>query len=427
MRKNFFIPNTQLKIISLECIREERKAELAIMMKIFPAIILAGAMLFSGCGGENPEDMELQDYPTRVKAIKVLTTDAPITFSYSGQVIDRDEMKVQSKVSGSVVEKYVKGGQDVVEGQILFKIDDRQYKSAVLQAEANLAKSKTALAKERVDLQRDEELWRSNAISEQTLVNQRSAVESQMSEVKSNEALLQKAKDDLADTVVYAPMSGRLGIDDVPVGSLAAAGVTPLATIGLVDPVFVQFAVSEQEYLRLSRGYNQDEASGNAHPDFKISLTLADGSNYPYLGELAEYDRTMGNETGTLTIRTIFKNPEKLLVPGMYARVEIEGLKIQNAMLVPERALQQLLGETFVIVARSDNTSAVRKITLGEKIGSYYIVKSGLKADDWVIVEGLTNLRDGMPLEVTQVTAKDMDFSFSPSAEIFDVGSSPNK
>ena len=396
-------------------------------MKIFPAIILAVALLLAGCGGEEAQEQALEDYPTRVKAIKVLTTDAPITFSYSGQVIDRDEMKVQSKVNGTVVEKYVKGGQDVVEGQILFKIDDRQYKSAVLQAEANLAKSKTALAKEKVDLQRDEELWQSNAISEQTLVNQRATVKSQESEVVAQEALLQKAKDDLADTIVYAPMSGRLGIDDVPVGSLAVAGSTPLATIGLVDPVFVQFAVSEQEYLRISRGSKETEASGRPDPNFKISLTLADGSKYPYLGEFAEYDRTMGNATGSLTIRTLFRNPDSLLVPGMYARVEVAGLHIPNAMLVPERALQQLLGETLVIVARSDNTSAVRKITLGEKIGSYYVVKSGLKADDWVIVEGLTNLRDGMPLEVTQVTAKDMDFSFTPSAEVFDVESNANK
>ena len=357
----------------------------------------------------------------------MLTTDAPLTLSYSGQVVDRDEMKVQSKVSGAVVEKYVKGGQNVVEGQAMFKIDDRQYQSAVLQAEANLAKSKTNLAKERADLQRDEELWQANAISEQTLANQRAAVKSQEAEVAANEALLQKAKDDLADTIVYAPMSGRLGIDDVTVGTLATAGSTWLATIGNVDPVYVQFAVSEQEYLRLSRGYQEDEKSSRAQPNFKISLTLADGSIYPYQGQFAEYDRTLGNETGTLTIRTIFKNPEGLLVPGMYARVEISGLKIQNAMLVPERALQQLLGETLVIVARSDNKSAVRKIELGEKIGSYYIVKSGLKADDWVIVEGLTNLRDGMPLEVTQVTEKDMDFSFTPSEKIFDAENNANK
>ena len=383
-------------------------------MKIFSVIIFAAALILSGCGGEDVQEPSLEDFPTRVKAIKVLQTDAPLTLSYSGQVVDRDEMQVQSKVTGSIVEKYVKGGQNVVEGQILFKIDDRQYRAAVLQAEANLAKSQTALAKERVDLQRDEELWQSNAISEQTLTNQRIAVESQEAEVAANEALLQKARDDLADTIVYAPMSGRLGIDDVPVGTLATAGNTTLATIGLVDPVFVQFAVSEQEYLRLSR----QEENPNAH--FRISLTLADGSSYPYYGEFAEYDRTMGNETGTLTIRTLFINPEALLVPGMYARVEIAGLKIPNAMLVPERALQQLLGETLVIVAQSDNTSAVRKITLGEKIGSYYVVKSGLKADDWVIVEGLTNLRDGMPLEVTQVTAKDMGFSFTPGGKIFD-------
>ncbi len=396
-------------------------------MKIFPAIILAFALLMTGCGGEDAQEPSLEDYPTKVKAMKVLTTDAPITFSYSGQVVDRDEMKVQSKVSGSVVEKYVKGGQNVVEGQALFKIDDRQYQSAVLQAEANLAKSKTALAKERVDLQRDEELWQENAISEQKLTNQRIAVKSQEAEVAANEALLQKAKNDLADTIVYAPMSGRLGIDDVTVGTLATAGMTSLATIGIVDPVYVQFAVSEQEYLRLSRGYNDDEQNDRGHPNFKIALTLADGSSYPYYGEFAEYDRAMGNATGTLTIRTLFQNPKSLLVPGMYARVEITGLKIPGAMLVPERALQQLLGETLVIVAQPDNTSAVRKIEIGEKIGSYYIVKSGLKADDWVIVEGLTNLRDGMPLEVTQVTAKDMDFSFSPSAEVFDVGSSVSK
>ena len=394
-------------------------------MKLFPALIFAAALFLTGCGGEDTDNQAEQEMPTRVKAIKVLTTNAPLTLSYSGQVVDRDEMKVQSKVSGTVVEKYVSGGQEVVEGQMLFKIDDRQYQAAVLQAQANLAKSKTNLAKERTDLQRNEELWKSNAISEQTLTNQRSAVQSQEAEVEANEALLQKAEDDLADTIVYAPMSGRLGIDDVAVGTLSTAGNTTLATIGIVDPVFVQFAVSEQEYLRIARGGQTSDES--YRPNFRISLTLADGSRYPYTGAFAEYDRTMGNETGTLTIRTIFKNPDSLLVPGMYARVEIDGLRITNAMLVPERALQQLLGESMVIVAQSDNKSAVRKVTLGEKIGSYYIVKSGLKPDDLVIVEGLTMLREGMPLEVTPVTAKDMDFSFNPSEKIFDVESNVNK
>ena len=185
--------------------------------------------------------------------------------------------------------------------------------------------------------------------------------------------------------------------------------------------MFVQFGVSEQEYIRLMHSMQEAQAKGLPEPDWKISLTLADGSSYPYKGHFAEFDRTLGSETGTLTVRTIFENPKGLLVPGMYTRVEIAGLNIPNALLVPERALQQLLGETMVIVAQSDNTSAVRKIQLGEKIGSYYVVKGGLKADDWVIVEGLTNLRDGMPLEVTQVTAKDMGFSFNPSDKVFDV------
>ncbi len=384
--------------------------------------VCATGILFTGCGDEEAQsEQPQQEMATRVKAIKVLSTDAPLTMSYSGQVVDRDEVKVQSKVSGNVTEKYVKGGQNVTEGQPLFKIDSRQYESAVLQAQANLAKSMTTLAKEKVDLQRDEELWASQAISEQSLDNQRAAVKAQESEVTANEALLQKAKDDLADTMVYAPMSGRLGIDDVPVGTYSTAGNTALATIGIVDPVYVQFAVSEQEYLRLSHGAQEAQARGQSEPDWKITLTLADGSSYPYQGRFAEFDRTLGNETGTLTVRTIFQNPQGLLVPGMYTRVEIDGLKIRNSLLVPERALQQLLGETMVIVAQSDNKSAVRKISLGDKIGSYYVVKEGLKADDWVVVEGLTNLRDGMPLEVTQVTAKDMGFSFNPSDKVFDV------
>ena len=395
-------------------------------MRKFLAGIFAAALLFTGCGGEDTENQAMEEMPTRVKAIKVLTANAPLVLSYSGQIVDRDQMQVQSKVSGSVIEKYVKGGQDVVEGQILFKIDDRQYRAAVLQAEANLAKSQTALAKERTDLQRNEELWRANAISEQTLANQRAAVESQESEVAANEAILKKSQDYLADTIVYAPMSGRLGIDDVPIGTLSTAGSTALATIGLVDPVFVQFAVSEQEYLRIAKGGAESGASNDDPPNFKISLTLADGSHYPYNGQFAEYDRTMGNETGTLTIRAIFRNPEYLLVPGMYARVEIDGLSIHNAMLVPERALQQLLGESLVLVVQNGSTSALRKITLGEKIGSYYTVKSGLKPDDLVIIEGLTMLRDGMPLEVTEVTAQDMGFSFIPNENIFDVGKNAN-
>ena len=388
-------------------------------MKKFLAGIFAMTLLLTGCSGEDEENQAIQEMPTRVKAIKVLTTNSPLTLSYSGQVVDRDEIKVQSKVNGTITEKYVKGGEEVVEGQPLFKVDDRQYRAAVLQAEANLAKSEKQLAKERIDLQRYDELYQSNAVSEQTFTNQKIAVVSQEDEVSANAALVQKAQDDLADTIVYAPMSGRLGIDDVAVGTLAVAGSTTLATIGVVDPVFVQFAVSEQEYLRLSKSAQHAEANGRPEPDFRISLTLADGSKYPYTGQFAEYDRTLGNETGTLTIRTIFKNPDALLVPGMYTRVEITGLTIPNTMLVPERALQQLLGETLVIVVQ-DNKSAIRKITLGEKIGSYYIVKDGLKADDLVIVEGLTNLRDGMPLEVTQVTAKDMGFSFTPSEKIFD-------
>lgn len=219
-------------------------------------------------------------------------------------------------------------------------------------------------------------------------------------------------------TVIYAPMSGQLSVDDVAVGTFAAAGSTNLVTIGTTDPVFVEFSISESEYLKFKN--IQAMQSGSDKGGIQVSITLSDGTVYPYDGRVVQADRALAQNTGTLMVKALFPNPDGLLLPGMFARVKLTGETVPNAILVPQRAVQQLLGKSFVMVVGSDDKSEARTVTLGQKVGSYYIIKDGLSADDTVIVEGLSNLQEGKDLAVTMVTADEMGFSFDEDTSTFD-------
>ncbi|HBT79748.1 MAG TPA: efflux transporter periplasmic adaptor subunit [Selenomonas sp.] len=343
---------------------------------------------------------------TQVKVMQVIQQDTPLYQEYAGQIAGKDEVKVQSKVSGNVVEKFVEGGQFVEAGQPLYRIDSRQYESAVLAAQATLAQTQATLNNAETDLARNQQLYASNAISEQAVTTQQSTVQSYQALADANAAQLRKAQQDLADTVIYAPMSGQLGVDDVAVGAFTAAGNTTLVTIGSSDPVYAQFSLSETEYLRMMNMQN-GSVGGPAH----VTITLADGSVYPAEGQIVAADRALKDKTGTLTVKALFPNPDNLLLPGMFARVRLSGEIVPDALLVPQRAVQQLLGKSFVMVVGEDGKSAARTVELGEKVGSYYIIKSGIEPGDNVIVEGLTNLKEGMDLVITQVTPEDMGFS----------------
>ena len=384
-------------------------------LAILGALALAASALFTGCGGQQQQQAA---GATQVKAMKVLQQDTPVASQYAGQIAGRDEVKVQSKVSGNVVEKYFHGGDYVTAGQPLYRIDSRQYESAVLQAQATLSQSQATLSNAQTDLYRDQQLLASDAISEQTVTTQQANVDAYSAAAAANAALLQKARQDLDDTVIYAPMSGQLSVDDVAVGTFAAAGSTNLVTIGTTDPVFVEFSISESEYLKFKN--IQAMQSGSDKGGVQVSITLSDGSAYPYDGRIVQADRALAQNTGTLMVKALFQNPNGLLLPGMFAHVKLTGETVPNAILVPQRAVQQLLGKSFVMVVNGDNKSEARTVTLGQKVGSYYIIKDGLSASDTVIVEGLSNLQEGKDLAVTMVTAGDMGFSFDDDTTMFD-------
>lgn len=378
------------------------------------ALALAASALLAGCGGQK---QQAAGGAVQVKAMKVLQQDTPVVSEYAGQIAGKDEVKVQSKVSGRVVEKYFHGGDFVQAGQPLYRIDSRQYESAVLQAQATLAQSQATLANAQTDLGRDQELLASDAISEQQVTTQQANVNAYSAAAAANQALLQKAQQDLSDTVVYAPMSGQVSVDDVAIGTFATAGNTNLVTIGTTDPVFVTFSISETEYLKFRNIQQRQSGSGNG---ITVAIKLSDGTTYPLDGRIVQADRALTQNSGTLTVKALFGNPDGLLLPGMFARVKLTGETVPNAILVPQRAVQQLLDKTFVMVVGADGKSEARKIELGQQVGSYYIVKSGLSAEDTVVVEGLSSLTEGKELAVTMVTSEDMGFSFDEDTTPYD-------
>lgn len=391
-------------------------------LKTLAAVFIASSIVFGGCGDDNKQQ-QAQVQKAQVKAMKVIRRDTPLSSEYAGHLVGTEEVKVQSKVSGNVVDKYIVGGQYVEQGQLLYQIDSRQYNSAVLRAQADLAQAEAVLAQSvatynnsLTDLRRNQQLFEESAIAEQAVATQEAKVRADEATCAANEAAiyacqaaLRTAQENLDDTKIYAPMSGQLGVDDVSIGTFVTSGQTTLVTIGAPDPIFVQFSISEADYLHFMTVQNMQ----SDHNPIDVTITLSDGKEYPFGGRIVEVDRELANKTGSLIMKALFPNPSGLLMPGMFARVKLSGEVIPNAILVPQRAVQQLLGKSFVMVVGADNKSEARTIELGDQVGSYFVVTKGISTSDTVVVEGLTNLREGVEMDVTTVTPGEMGFTLS--------------
>ena len=385
---------------------------------IISTIILGTSIIFSGCGQQ--EQAEQKNTP--VKALKVIQQDTPVAYAYPGHLLGKEEVRVHARVSGSILEKYFDGGDYVYAGQPLYKLDSRQYETAIISAQAELSKAESNLRNAQEELGRYETLWKDRAVSEQTLTNKRADVEGYMATVAAERAAVRKAQENLDDTIVYAPMSGRVSVDDVAVGTYATAGSTNLVTIGTMDPINIQFSVSETEYLNLLAEAMETGADIDRDntPLPKVKITLSNGREYPFEGNIIAADRALSTNTGSLTIEATIANPQGILLPGMFVQVHMVGVKTDNAILVPQRAVQQLLDEAFVLVVGENGKSISKNVKVGEKVGSYYIIEKGLSPSDVVIVEGLTTLRAGQDIDVTMVTPEEMGFSTTESTEITD-------
>ena len=378
--------------------------------KALPALLLCALApgLLAGCGQTAPKASAVS-----VKTLPVQKKDVIVSKQYAGQVKALDAVSIKPKVSGTIVEKYIRSGQFVEKGQPLYKIDDRQYSTDVLSAESDVDKALTTLNNSKIDLLRYEKLAETGAISEQTLTTQRATVETNESNYRNMQSLLQKAQENLDDTIIRSPISGKLSVNEMSTGSFVTTGNTELVSVGSVNPIAVQFSISENELLNFQQVVmeNQQDALPPDQMIPQATLTLSNGMKLSEVSKNYVMDREVSQSTGTITMKAIFENTEHVLLPEMFARVTLQSPLRKDVLLVPERAVQQVLDKSFVIVCGDDDQSVSKIVTLGDKVGSYYIVKKGLTEKDVVVVEGLTNLKEGQKLAPTAATAEELGLS----------------
>ncbi len=342
--------------------------------------VLTVAALLAGCGAQQGA----QKAAVAVNTYKVAAEDTPVRAEYSGTVIATDKVPVRPKINGRVVEKYIQGGQNVVAGQPLFRLDSREYDASLAAAKANQAQAAANLANQQLNLRRYQMLADQDAVSQQTVTDQESATAQQQAVLDANIAQVQAAQDNVDDTIVYAPFSGKLNLDDVPVGTYATAGSTSLVTISSMDPVYVEFSVSEAEYLQMTKKTPDSPGSWGDH----LQLRLSDGTMYAYEGHVTQINHGMDGNSGSIIVKAMFDNPDNLLIPGLYGTVISDTQVQQKALLVPQRAVQQTLGKYFISVINSNGEAQQKEVKPGQKVGKFWIIDEGLNDGDLIIVDG---------------------------------------
>lgn len=367
------------------------------------ALAIASMLAVTGCGGKQAAGPA----ETLVKSMQVVKRDTPIVYEYSGFVEAQNEVQMKARVTGMITEKYVNGGDKVEKGQLMFVIDPRTYQATSWNYQAQVASAQADLSRVRRDADRYQKLYEQGAISKQTLDNTMAELEQSEAKVEAQKALLSSAQVDLGETNVVAPFSGKVSANDLAVGTFVTSGTTVLATISNSDPVRVKFSLAEAEYLKLVA----TKAADGTAPLENLTIVLADGSTYPLKGKLTQVDRSISEGTGTLTLKAEFDNPDKLLLPGMFAHLQANVGTKKDALLVPQRAVTEIMYKTFVYVVNSENKVEMKEVKLGARVGRLWVVESGLDGTENIIVEGTQKVKKGSAVKAEAMTEQDLDTS----------------
>jgi len=321
----------------------------------------------------------------------VVAQTTPLTVDLVSEIKAYREVDLYPRVSGQIVKQTFKPGQKVKEGELLFSVDPRAYDEAIIDAQAKLAESEAVLSRTRQDVERYKPLLPDNAIPRQTYDQAVATEQQNVAVVKARRAALEKVRLDRSYADVRSPIAGQIGLQKVEVGGLATAGQTVLATVSTLDPVVAYFSIPEVDYINFARRHLTVKREGKS----PIELLLADGSTYAQSGTLDFADRALNPATGTLTLRAVFPNPDGLLRPGMNTRVRIVYEVAQNALLIPQKAVTELLGKQFASVVVAGDKVEQRPIRTGARIGEQWLVEEGLKAGERIVVDGLQKAKPG--------------------------------
>jgi membrane fusion protein (multidrug efflux system) len=334
--------------------------------------------------------------PPEIPVVTVTAKDTPLEFDLVAQLRGLEDVEIRARVEGYLQTVDYAEGSTVQKGKLLFTIDDQQYVAALAQAQATLASAQNQFDKGDLDVKRFTPLVAERAVSQAELDNAISARKSGAAQIEAGKANLEKARLNLSYTRISSPITGLVGRAEHKVGDLVGKGdPTLLTTVSSIDPIRVSVAIPEADYLRFSRSVANAREEVSKTPPV---LILSDGTQHPYPGKLIFVDRAVDTQTGTLRVDLSFPNPQRTLRPGLYGKVKAESEVVKNALLVPQRAVQELQGTYTVVVVGEGDKVETRKVKPGQKVGNLWIIQEGLKNGDRVVVDGFQRLRDGMTI-----------------------------
>ena len=347
--------------------------------------------------------------PLEVPVVQVMQQNVELESEYTGQTYGESDVEIRSRVEGWVISMPFKEGSMVKKGQLLYTIDPLPYRNAVDEAEAALADANGMMIKARNDLDRIEPLAAIGAVSQRELVAAQASFTSSEARVESCEASLRNAKIELGYCNVVAPISGMIGISNFKVGDYVTKGPQFIMnTVSSIDNIRIRFTISEMEYLRITRLMQKMGASIGERGDV-VKMILADGTLYPLKGKMNFANREIDPSTGALTLEAQFKNTDNILRPGQYVKLKLVTEFRDNALLIPQRAVNEMQGLYQVYTVGDSNKIDLKLIKLGPTYNMSYIVEIGLTSHDRIVIGGTQLLRNGSII-------KPIDKTWSPDS-----------
>jgi membrane fusion protein (multidrug efflux system) len=372
-------------------------------------VTCAAAVLAAACGGGKgkaaPSVVDVVVAPVQIR-------DVPIIQEWAAQTLGATDVEIRARVRGFLTERAYQEGTLVKRGALLFKIDPQEYQAATSQASAAVAEAEAGLSKANTDVGRLRPLVERNAVSRQDLDHAVASQQAAQGQVNAARANLRTAELNLSYTRVTSPITGLAGVAQAQVGALVGSPEPTLLTVvSQVDTIKVKFRISEQEYLILARALGDTGRKTKRAGEGRLELVLSDGSTYDSKGRVVTVDRNIDPATGTLGIEALFPNPTALLRPGQFGRVRAPVTTRMGATVVPQRAVREMQGTFSVGVLKPDSTVEIRSVKAGARVGSDWVIDSGLVANDMIVIEGMQKVRPGAKVQVKAAPAATPDTS----------------
>ncbi len=366
----------------------------------FNRLIIPGLVLGALVACQKQEE-QAKAPPPAVSVAGIQEKNIRNSTTFIGQVAAIDKVSLVARVSGFLEDKAVQDGKKVKKDELIFKIEKDQYVAAVDKAKADLASAQADDALKLANLNRDRDLYQKGHISEAAFQSTQAQKAQSDASVQAAQAALDQAQLNLSYTDISAPFEGVLGKTTYSVGEVVGPSSQPLATLIRVAPVYVNFAVSEAEYLNAlkTHGINPDDIKPENTPN--LSLILPNGDTFDETGKVVFIDNKVDPKTGTISFRGLFDNKSWTLLDGTFVNVVIESKEEKKALVVPQAAVQRDQRGSFVLVVNAQNTVEQRYVELGAQVDSDFVVNKGLQSGEKVIVQGLQKVRPGVPVNAS--------------------------